>query len=352
MRRDNIHYSLRTIDGYNKPFNLIVSEREVGKSTCLWRDKVFKAYEQGYTSIVLRRQINDITDVYIEDSVKVINKFIDTPIKIWYKGGSLKDGVVDVFVDKGERKDLLYRLIALSNPINRIKSLLLENLRYICFDEFICNPKFKEKYLSDEATRFKELYNTFQRESTSLKAYFFGNPYSLYNPYFVWLGVDTAKLKRGTIQSGVNWVVECYQMLPELREAILKKNPLYQFDDSYTRYAFEGVAINDANIKIGTLPDNYSLRFVFRIEGRWLGIFQNNIYSDEGDRYHCQFVDQVSARRVVYCFEFTELVERTCLLGYEERTKFSQFKSAMRRYLVTFSTIEVYYLIAEIYENI
>ena len=353
MKRDNIHYSLRTINGYNLPFNFVVSEREAGKSTTMWLDLVYNAYKQGMTTIVLRRQINDITEVYLNDSAEVINKFIDNPIKITYKKGAIKDGVVDVYVEEQGEKKLLYRVIALSNPVSRIKSLILRNLKYIVFDEFICNPAFKEKYLADESTRFKELYNTFQRESSFLKAYFFGNPYSLYNPYFLWLNVKTSLLKRGTILSGKNWVVECYQMKDELRKLILSRNPLYQFDDSYTRYAFNGEAINDMNIKVGTLPMNYQLRYVFKIEGRYVGIFGNNfIQSDDDNRYHCKFVDVVSARRVIYCFDFAELVNRTCLIGYDERNRFALFKSSMRKYQVTYESIEVYYLINEIYTNI
>jgi hypothetical protein len=36
MKLDNLHYSFTKIDGYNKPFNFIISEREAGKSTALW----------------------------------------------------------------------------------------------------------------------------------------------------------------------------------------------------------------------------------------------------------------------------------------------------------------------------
>ena len=66
----------------------------------------------------------------------------------------------------------------------------------------------------------------------------------------MWLGVDTKRLKPGAIVVGDNYVVQCYQMKEELKQKILAENPLYQFDNAYTKYAFEGKNVNDMNIII------------------------------------------------------------------------------------------------------
>jgi hypothetical protein len=98
----------------------------------------------------------------------------------------------------------------MSIDITAIKSLVVTNLGNIVTDEFICNPKFGEKYLKNEAEKFMEIYNTFRRENPNVKCWFLGNPYSLYNPYFMFFGVPTAKLKAGVILTdGKTWVVEC-----------------------------------------------------------------------------------------------------------------------------------------------
>lgn len=345
VERDNLHFSFREVDGYNKPFNFIVSEREAGKSTAGFLDKAYKAFLEGYTTLVIRRQINDITEVYIEDIAKVINKFIENPISFSYKKGGIKEGIIDIKVED----KLFIRIVALSNPVSRIKSLMLPNLRYIIFDEFICNTKFGEKYLKNEAIKFFECYNTFQRESKKLTCYFLGNPYSLYNPYFVELGVNTKALRRGKIQAGVNWAVQLYEIKQELRDFIKARNPLYQFDNSYTRYAFGGEAINDENIKLGTKPENYSLEWVFRSEGKYIGIYRNNYYEDKEDRYYCEFITEFSKRRTALCFDLNELVDRTALVSVNEKVKLSRFKTAMRNRLVLFNSIELYYLIEDIF---
>lgn len=68
MYKDKIHYTPRRIDSYNKPFNFITSEREAGKTTSVIAFKLYKAwYHEHRPSIILRRNIVDITETYITD---------------------------------------------------------------------------------------------------------------------------------------------------------------------------------------------------------------------------------------------------------------------------------------------
>ena len=352
MERDNLHFTFNNIDGYNKPFNFVISEREAGKSTAMILDKLFKNFKSGYTSLVFRRLINDITSIYIDDVSEIINKFSEEQIHFDYKKGSIKEGIVDVYATYQEKKRLFMRIVALSNPVSRIKSLFLKDIRYIVFDEFICNPKFDERYLKNEAFKFKEIFNTFQREYPQLKCYFLGNPYSLYNPYFVDFKVDTSKLKRGAIITGCNYVIQCYQICDELRALILKRNPLYQFDDSYRKYAFEGIAINDVNIPIRRqLPNNYSLRYAFRIDNKYIVVYRNNDYLDEM-QYYIKVEDNVSKKRRTFCFDFDDLIAHVVMLSVQERASFNSLKRAIREQSVEYESEECYYLTAEIYTNI
>ena len=355
--RDNIHFTFRTVDGYNLPFNAVISEREPGKSTAMVMDKLYKAWkENGETSILVRRRVVHITEAYINDLAEIINKFTDDNVVLQFSKGSLKDGIVDVKID-GKR---FIRVVGLSVDITQLKSLVERNLRYMIFDEFICNPKFGEKYLKDEATKFMEVYNTFRREAKNLKVYFLGNPYSLYNPYFMFFGVDTSKLKRGAIVSdGKSYVIQCYEMTKELKEKIMRENPLYQFDNAYTRYAFEGQNINDQNIIIRTaIPEHYPMRYAFRVQGKVIAVYSADwMHVDMKTAefaYYARFVEplSISKRRDIICFDFDELVENTALLSPDDRNKFSKLKTAMRNRDIAFSTIETYYLLEEVYFNL
>lgn len=353
VKRDNIHYNTRKIDGYNLPFNFIISEREAGKSTAVWLDKSYKAFkENGETTLVVRRKVVHITKSYIDDIAKIINKFTDDNVHFSYASSSIDDGIVDISIDD----KIFMRIVALSIDITAIKSLVLLNLRYIIFDEFICNIRFKEKYLTNEAMKFMEVYNTFRRESKNLRCYFMGNPYSLYNPYFIFFNVRTRDLKRGAIISDKkSYVIECYEMLPELRAKILEENPLYQFDNAYTKYAFDGVNINDQNIIVQEQkPQNYALAFIFKISGKYIGIYRNNIFNEYGLNYYGEFLDisVISKKRNIFCFDFEELVEHTCMLSPDDKYKFQKIKDAMRRRMIAFESIECYYLMEEIYYNL
>ena len=356
-QRDNLHFTCRTIDGFNVPFNFAVSEREAGKSTAWVLDKAYKAFkEKGQTTIIVRRRVVHITESYISDISEIINKFTDDHVVFQFNRGSIKDGIVNVKIND---KPFL-RIIGLSIDITAIKSLVLRNLRYIIFDEFICNPKFGEKYLKDEATKFMEVYNTFRRESENLKCYFMGNPYSLYNPYFMFFNIDTSLLKRGAVISdGKSYVVQCYEICHELRAKILAANPLYQFDNSYTRYAFEGQNINDQNIIIrNVIPEHYPIRFAFRVQGKAIAVHQADWlfvdFKSAEFAFYARIIPQesISRRRDIICFDFDELVENTALMSPEDRSKFSKFKTAMRNRDIAFGSIECYYLLEEVYYNL
>lgn len=354
--RDNIHYNFRRIDGYKKPINIVISGREASKSTSVILDKCYYPFKKkGTTTLYLVRnvvEINEALILSIQDNI--INKFTDDNVKFEFNKGAFRDGIVDIKING----KLFMRILALSIPLRRIKQALLKDIGVIVFDEFIINPRKAEKYIKGEAFTISEIYTTYKRErqdkDVPLKMYFLGNPYSLYNPIFLWLGVSPSKLRMGECLVGENYVVEWYKLLPELREKILKDNPLYQFDEDYKQYAFEGRPINDENIKISKLPLSYHLRFVFKHEGKYIGVFQNNYWEDHADLYYCCFLSQkeISNRRVAYCFDFGELINGCALLSNEDRNKFNKFKIAMRRRLVAFQSIDCYYLIEEIYYSL
>lgn len=354
---DNLHYNSNQVDSRNTPFNFVISAREPGKSTWFWFKKMYKAFkEEGKTSLVIRRKVVHITQAYIEDIAKIINKFSDDNITFTYRTGSIKDGIVDIYIDKKH----FFRIVALSIDITAIKSLVIRNLKYILFDEFICNPKFKEKYLSSEVDKFFEIYNTFRRESDSnLKCYFLGNPYSLFNPYFVHFKISTANLKPGVIISDNKLrTVEFYKMKEELKMKILASNPLYKFDeDDYIDYAFEGAVINDKKIYvIPKKPDYFELYQLFKYDKYYLCIYRNTSFEDyynNGLRFYCEELTfEPSKRRAVYCFDINDLVEGTILINNEDKLKFSLIKRAIQTRRIAFKTIQCYYFLEEIYKFI
>ena len=374
--RDNLHYSFRPIDGYNKAINIVISPREPGKTTSMWMDKIYLPWKKNHKPwIYLVRQAVEIDDALIESIFSTnMNKFTDDNLQPIYKASSFSDGIVDIFLevkhlekkevkqDDGSlkmedvevsEKHLFFRIVSLNIKMYRIKKAILRNIAGVFMDEFIINPEFAEKYLPKEFERLQEAYSTWRREADGvLKMYFCGNPYSLFNPLFVGLKVDIAKLKRDSFYVGDTFVIHWAILTEALRQKILEENPFYKFDEEYANYAVEGCAVNDKNIKLGKQPRNFYLSFVLKMNGKFIGVFQNNYMESLEDRYFCKFLDEVSARRTIYCFDFTEMVERSILVSMDERMKLKRYKEAMRKRLVTFEDINVYYYMEEVYKNL
>lgn len=370
---DNLHYDYRAIDGYNKPFNFIASPRELGKTSMMWMKKIYLPWKHNHKPwIYLVRQSVEITSALI-DSIKdtTINKFTDDNVDFWYKTGSFKDGIVDVYIvnhykevveeldeKTGEKKShevehseniLFFRIVSLSIQLRRIKLAVLKDVAGVFMDEYIINPKLQEKYLPDEAMKIKEAYTTWRREADGiLKFYVVGNPYTLYNPLFVDWDVDVGSLKIGNFYVGDSYVIHFAPLSTKLIEWLKSVNPLFSLDRVYSQYALYGQAINDQNIRIGNRPKNYYLQYVFYYKDKYLGVFQNRMY-DINDRYFIEFVDEVSARRTIFCVELDDLVERAVVLSLEERNRLNYFKDAFRSRKVVFKDINCYYFFKEIY---
>lgn len=354
--RDNLHWSNRAINGYNKAINIVLSAREAAKSTVANLDMTYYQWQKTKApTLYLVRNSVEINEMLISKIESTINKWIEDPIKLEYKQSEFVKGCCDLYI-KGE---IFIRLLSCSIPLRRLKQGLLPNVATIIADEWFVNPKLNEKYLKGEAFILKEIYTTYKRERLDkgrpLKMWFLGNVYSLYNPVFLWLGISPNKLRYGEFLVGQNYVVEWYALKPELIAKILAEDPLYEFDEEYKQYALNGQPVNDSNIKvITTQPNNYQLRFVFRIEGKYIGIFQNNFWDETSDIFYCRFmdVDEISRRRVAYVFDFGELVQGSELFSREESSRLNRFKVAMRRRLIAFQSIDCYYLTEEIYYNL
>lgn len=352
MRLDDLHYSFQKIDGYNKSFNFVISEREDGKTTAFHVTKARKAFEeQGRPTVVLRRQSVDITEAYIDSIASILSKFGDDP-KLRWNRGQMREGVVPVYTGDKVR----YLIVSISLPMSRIKSLFVHDPAFFLFDEFIANTALGERYAKNEGFKIKEIYNTFYREASTLpKFYALGNPYSLYNPLFETFGIDSKKFKASPFVQSGEAVAEFHSLDPRLKEAILAKNPLYKFEDAYTRYALEGQAINDSNVWLmDARPNGYALDFAMRIEGKTLGIYRRNplLEGDLPDYYVEELPPGTGSSRQVYCFEFADLMGGSRLVSATDRNRLAHFRLSVGRHAVAFKTLACDYLIEEIYSSL
>lgn len=349
--RDNIHYSFRSIDGYNKDINIVMSAREPGKTTQFWLDKVYIPWTKDNSPwIMMVRNAVEITEELLYTiQEQYINQFLpdNQHIELQFNKSKLQKSIMDVKVND----KVFFRIVSLNAQMRIIKSNVLPNARGAFMDEFIINPQFGEKYLNDEFGKLQEAYTTWKRACKGhFKLYLLGNPYSLYNPIFMGLKVDVTKLKRGGFYVGDDFVIQWALLNPLLREKLLKENPFMKLDEDYGAYALDGYAVNDNSIRISERPMNFSLDIVVRFNNYFIGFYKNN-FADAGvDVFHCEYVKDFSNERKVFAFEFADMVKRTQLFTRDDKSKFYRFRLAVGRNLVTYSSPEVYYMVVEIYK--
>lgn len=361
---DDLHLDseIQRIDGCNKLWNLIVSERESGKSTLIFK-KIYNTFkDKKRPSIYVVRYQQDMTETFIEGAETIISKFTEQEVMLKYKKGDLKDGgIVDLrlVVNGEEQKGVFFRLIALSTKVGRLKSKVLLNPRYIFYDEFIVNKRMKEKYLQDEPFQILEgVYNTYLRyvEKKDLNIYLFGNPYSVVNPFQSYLKIDANKIYPGSFIVGDAYAMWNYQIKSELKEKLLRDNKAYQFDDAYRRYAYDGRAVQDINIRImKNVPENFRLEYVFKIHGKLIGIYHGYAtFSDGRLFYYARIMKQeeVGARRDVICFDFGEMADKTVLFHSGQKQFYYAFCEAVTRRQIAFASAEEGWIVEEIYQEL
>ena len=351
---DNLHFSFNAIDGHQKPFNFIISPREDGKSTAAVVTKAYKAFiEEGRASIFLRRDKNDITDIYINSILLIIKKFKDEGAEFHYKR-TKNEGFLAVYLNEYDKPFLYF--MALNQEKSNFKSLVIGDIAYIFVDEFIIDTRAGEKYSPDEPGKVKELYSTFNREASKpIKIYWLGNPYSLYNPYFVAFGIDPKRLTKGAIVTGKEWAAQRHILNPALVELIKKKNPMYdQFaNDAWYKYAMEGEAINDVNIRVEEKPAGFAIFAIIVFEGRYYAIWNDaQGFAFDSPDYYVSRESSVGKRRVAYAFDFKDLVLNSQLYGKDDKRFLSRFKRAVMLRRVAYQDLDCSYTIENLFASI
>lgn len=363
-KKDNIHLSTARGDSYNVLDNFYITTRGMGKSAVFW-SKLYNYWKNlGRSGIVLRTIQADITFSYLDDIETLLNKFRCTAdyVKISYKKGSIKDGVVDVFIQEpGEKEKYLFvRVIALGIKVTRYKSLIIRNPSMVGYDEFLPNTRLQERYLPDAPWRVKELYSTFARECDGyvLKRYWFGNPYTRYIPYLLnYYKIDTLTLKPGDFIHGENYIIDLQKPKPELIELLKKQNPdlLNDIDEEWTRF-MNGEFINDENYIIEPQePQGYALRWVFRIANHYIGCFRTGNVEDWDGDFGCDWYvkmladDWKSNKRDIYAVNFDNLVEGTKLITATDKTNTQILRNAIAQRRVAFKDVNSAYLLQSIY---
>lgn len=365
--KDNIHLSTSRGDSYNKYDNYYITTRGMGKSTVAW-DKVYKQWKNfGRVSIVIRVLQADITEAFLDDIETTLNLFRAESdyVKEFYKKTTIKDGVVDVFLQEpgDDEKYHFVRVIAANIKVTRFKSLAVPHPGIFMVDEFIPNLRIGEKWLPKYSWRINECYSTYARfafldGNRILKRYWFGNPYSRYiPPLFDQYKIDTLDLAPGAFLVGDDYIVDCQTPSPELQELLKKQNPtlLNNINKEWQDF-MEGSFVNDNNYIIDSKqPIGFQLRWVFRFSGHYIGVFRgggHDFIDDYDQTWWISIMDDWKGSRNVLAFDFDNLISGSSLVLPEDKVPLSILKRAIAHRQVSYADVNAASLMEIIYTNI
>lgn len=240
-------------------------------------------------------------------------------------------------------------------PVNRNKSLRLDNIHYALFDEFLANVRSGERYLTNEKFQMQEIVSTYQRFTDKpIRFLLAGNPYTVYSPILMDCKVDSSKLKPGAFLVGLDYTVSCFVCPPELKAKILASNPQYQFDDSYRRYAFDGESL-DRNIRICKFePKGFKLKCVFKFDNRYISVHKGRAADAEGPfswwvcTHDEKWLSKMGKRKIVV-FNFADMASNTCMMTSADRQALAPLRDAMMKREVAFNCTDAQYMLEDVY---
>ena len=337
--KSGIYWSSRCLAGSGRKVLIALGPREPGKTTTLKNSSWRKACKKGETLIYLVRSAASITPTFVQNEFRAkLSKFFKLP-PFEFSMTDAKAGAVNIYAG-----DFPYCLIcSLNVPTDRLKKAMPANPSFMWMDEAFLDLKKGDRYLTNEARKVRELYSTAVREHPRMKLYLTGNVYSLYNPYFLEWGVEVSKLRKGEVYSHKLCWVEVVTLTDGFWTKIIVGYPFYPFVDPYSRFALDGEAINDKDIRLSPRqPRDYSLRFALYLGGRRYGVY------GDGEEYWVGEIGE-KEKATTLAFDIKDLIEGTRVATRYDRGITAFFKFKMARREVSFQSLSCYYLLEEIY---
>ena len=159
---DNIHFSTKEIDGYNKDFNLVYSVREDGKTASFDLKSFSKLRRFQATPIMLLRQVNEVSEEYVDSLKRRWNKWLRKPIDFYYSKKDLDKGLATLYFDKKKQSPAV-KVVSLAKNVDITKKFFIARPGDLFIDEVVLNTRTGSKYLKGEVMKVKEIYKTFYR---------------------------------------------------------------------------------------------------------------------------------------------------------------------------------------------
>lgn len=182
------YYSLREILGYNCKYNIILSERGIGKS---YGTKLFLMAQEG-TAMCLYRTGPDMSSAMLDWTDPLIREGYEAEDFVWE--GNERDGFI---LSYQGRPKIWFRAIS---QVNRVKQEIFpDDMCWVWWDEFIPLAWKKIPGIESEGDALRTIVKTIEhdtirsREDKGLKplrVLMFANPFTWNNPLLSYFHVD------------------------------------------------------------------------------------------------------------------------------------------------------------------
>lgn len=263
---DGIHWNIYEILPYQRRFNLINSERTLGKTyttqmyvldKCIAKKKEFV--------YIVRTQDEKKKKVFEDAFAKVLQKeFIDYEFEIDTDTMYLCEKIT-LENEEVKVKQVLGHCIALSEAL-KIKRKSFPNVIFGIFDEYMLEESLEKSYVTgwNEPNLFLSIYHTIDRDEDRVIFFMLGNNTKFYNPYHLHKAFNVKLCELGGLWKSKNVLFQ-RPVASEALKAYKESSKFSQMIEGtdYGNFANEGQYIYDRDSLIAV--PNGNTRYMFTL---------------------------------------------------------------------------------------
>lgn len=271
MQNDD-HYNINRLLSYNRFFNMVISERGLGKTYSATKYMINRFLKHGEQFVYVRRYKPDL---------KEIDKFFDAIInEEEFPNHDFAVNGKEFIIDG----NVAGYAIALSTQSSK-KSTPYPNVTTIFFDEFLID-KGDSRYIYHEPEKLLSLIDTIVRRRTNWRCLLMANAITVANPYFLYFDIQPNLNKEFSFNKDNSEVLVQIPRNPAYREErlnsrwgnLVKNTP-------YGRFAIENKFSEDTNdfMENRTKQSKYICTIVYQNQdiGFWADYDEGKIFASE-----------------------------------------------------------------------
>jgi hypothetical protein len=328
---DGLHWNIYDILPYQRNFNLINSERSIGKTYTTEAYVIDKCIQ------------NHVEFVYISRTKRLkekgaLEKGVSKVVMEMFPEYEFAYTIEEMYIVEDEQKRVIGRCIALSEE-NESKNMTFPLVKYFIFDEYVIEETSSSRYYNgwDEPDALLKIYHTVDREEDRVICFLLGNNIKFHNPYHMHKAFNIPFTPKGGIWTSENVLFQNAQSSKALKDKKSKSKFIRMIEATdYGTYAIDGEYMGDNYSFIKPLTENAHYSFTFSIDNYSFGVYTS---LKEGLVYVSDKVDP--SCKLVYALTLEDHRENTLLTTSKQFTQLQWLAKNFKKGNVRFVSMEV-----------